>query len=224
MDAHDDAYFQVRYSTPAAAQGYRRRYETSLTKRLTTRRELQLLTRILARLGRSKDLLDVPCGNGRISATLAASTDRLIEADIGLGQVQLGRQLKDWQRPTTWLNTSIFQLPFRDDALEGVVCNRLSHHLSSREAQERVLAELLRVSRRFVVLSFFDYFSQKNLWSLLCNLIGTGPRRQAALSVKAIALWAARHGGQLVASPRLFPVGSGQRYAVLLKMPAPKTV
>ncbi len=208
--------YQQGFMDIEGATRYRRLYEGTLSKRLTTQRELRMLTRILGRLGRTTELLDLPSGNGRVSGPLADATDLLIEADVGFGQVLLGRRLADWKTPTAWMTASAFQIPLRDGAVEGVVCNRLVHHLPAAEERERLIAELLRVSRRFVVVTFFDYYSLKNLGRLARSPLG-GKRHRVAVRAADIARLAAPHGARLVASPRLYPVGSGQRYAVLVK-------
>jgi SAM-dependent methyltransferase len=215
-DGETSEAYQQGFMAIEGARRYRRLYEGRLSKRLTTRRELSVLARILTRLGRTSVLLDLPSGNGRVSEPLAASTDLLIEADMGRGQVVLGRQLAEWTTPTTWMTASAFQIPLRDGAVEGVVCNRLIHHLPSVEERERLLRELLRVSRRFVVMTFFDYYSLKNLTRLAKSIFG-GKRHRVAVSAGDIARLAAGHGARLACSPRLYPVGSGQRYAVLIK-------
>lgn len=208
--------YQQGFMDLEGARRYRRLYEGKLSKRLTTQRELRMLARILGQLGRAAELLDLPSGNGRVSGPLAAATDLLIEADVGFGQVLLGRQLADWTTPTAWMTASAFQIPLRNGAVEGVVCNRLVHHLPAPEERERLIAELLRVSRRFVVVTFFDYYSIKNLGRLARSPFG-GKRHRVAVRASDIARLAAPHGARLAASPRLYPIGSGQRYAVLVK-------
>jgi uncharacterized protein YbaR (Trm112 family) len=208
--------YREKFKTDSGAEGYRHLYEGTRAKRLTTRREKGILARLLASQGHCGSLLDIPSGNGRVSAPLAAATDLLVEADTGLGQVMLGRHLADWATPTVWMTASAFEIPLRDNAVDGAVCNRLMHHLPSAEEQERLIAELLRVSRRFVILSFFDNRSVKNILSVISGR----KRRRPGLTVDTIARMARAHGARLAASPRLFLIGSGQRYALLVKPPA----
>jgi len=130
--------YQQGFLSIEGARHYRQVYEGKWSKRMTTRREIRVLTRIMAGLGRTSVLLDLPCGNGRVSAPLAASADLLVEADLGRGQVVLGRQLADWSTPTIWMTASAFQIPFGDGAVEGTVCNRLIHHLPSSEERAQL--------------------------------------------------------------------------------------
>ncbi len=215
-DAEETSFpYREKFMEAEAARSYRRLYEGSFSKRLTTWREKRMLSRLLATQGRCQSMLDLPCGNGRVSSIFAAVSDLLIEADIGIGQVMLGRQMADWTTPTVWMTASAFEIPLRDNAVDGAVCVRLMHHLPSAAEQERLVAELLRVSRRFVLLTFFDSRSLKQLLSRVCGR----RKHRHHLSLDAIARLAEAHGGRLAASPRLFPIGTGQRYALLVKNP-----
>jgi ubiquinone/menaquinone biosynthesis C-methylase UbiE len=208
--------YQKLFLSENGAQRYRDRYMRCFAKRFTTRRELRLLRRLLASQGRCRVLLDLPSGNGRVSEPLAGQADLVIEADIGLGQVELGRQLSRVTTPQIWMTASAFNIPLRDGSVDGAVCNRLLHHLPTTEERERVIAELLRVASRFVLLTFFDYYSVKNLLRL-ARWWSHGARHKNALRVSTLAEWGRRHGARLAASPRLFLFGSGQRYALLVK-------
>lgn len=45
--------------------------------------------------------------------------------------------------------------PLRDGSVDGTVCVRLSHRLPTAAERERLLTELLRVSRRFVIMKMY---------------------------------------------------------------------
>src|SRR5262245_33373978 len=79
--------YQENHQEAARAEGYNRKYEREFWKRMSTRREHRLLQSRLRAFGRSRQLLDIPSGGGRLSAQIAPATDLLIEADIALGQV-----------------------------------------------------------------------------------------------------------------------------------------
>jgi hypothetical protein len=96
--------------------------------------------------------------------------------------------------------------------VDAAVCIRLSHHLPAQEQREDLLAELLRVARRYVVMTFFDYHSIKNI---LRRLRKSKPKLTMTLS--QVSSIAALHGAKLVACPRLSIIGSGHRYALMVK-------
>jgi ubiquinone/menaquinone biosynthesis C-methylase UbiE len=140
----------------------------------------------------------------------------MIEADVALGQLQYGRANRRSPTPQVWLTASALRIPFRDAALDGVVCIRLCHHLPHPAERERLVTELLRVARRFVLLTFFDYHSLKNLLRRIsCRFRGKRPKY--TMTRAEVCRIAARQGARLVACPPLSWIGSGHRYALLVK-------
>jgi len=184
--------YQKRYVDFEKARNYNLKYERKLLKRLSTKREYQILRRLLAKQGRCQNMLEIPCGGGRISSQLANATDLLIQADIGLA--------------------SGFRIPIRDAGVDAAVCIRLSHHLTTMEQRESLLVELLRVARRYVIMTFFDYHSIKNILRRLRN-----SKPKLTMTISQISSVAAANGARLISCPRLSIVGSGHRYALMVK-------
>ncbi len=162
--SEDSTEYQQAYQEVAEAEFYNREYERHLFKRWSTAAEYRILERLLGSQGRSEVILDIPSGGGRLSPAIVPHTDLLVEADIALGQILYGSRKPALDTPQLWMTASAFHIPFRDNAVDGTVCPRLNHHLPSAEERERLIEELLRVSRRFVVMTFFDYHSFKNWW------------------------------------------------------------
>ena len=59
--------YQQEYQQVDAAAEYNTKYQRERLKRWSTRREFQLLNRLLASQPRSRTLLELPCGGGRLS-------------------------------------------------------------------------------------------------------------------------------------------------------------
>lgn len=208
--------YQKQYQDLREAAQYNADYQQKLFKRLSTAREFSLLRRLLASQGHQQTLLDVPSGGGRLSAQMAAFTDLLIEADIAQGQVLYGRQHSHLDTPKIWMTASAFCLPFRDNSVDATVCCRLSHHLPTATERETLLAELLRVSRKFVLMTFFDYRSVKNLLRRARRPFDGQPPKMT-MKIEEVAALARRGGATLVRSPYLAPLSSGHRYALMVK-------
>ena len=207
--------YQKRYVDFEKARNYNLKYERKLLKRLSTRREYQILRRLLAKQGRCQNMLEIPCGGGRISSQLANATDLLIQADIGLGQILYGMTRKKLQITQIWMTASGFRIPIRDAGVDAAVCIRLSHHLTTMEQRESLLVELLRVARRYVIMTFFDYHSIKNTLRRLRN-----SKPKLTMTISQISSVAAANGARLISCPRLSIVGSGHRYALMVKAPS----
>lgn len=214
--ADTSADYQTWYQDLEEARRYNEAYRDRPTKRWSTRREHALLEQLLTDRGRSEVLLDLPSGGGRLSPRLAPHTDLLVEADIGFGQLMYGREEHSGTDDRVWMTASAFHIPFQDDSVDGVVCCRLCHHLPTVSERERLVAELLRVSRRFVIMTFFDFHSVKNsLRRIRRPLDGKPPKM--TMTVDRVAELAAEHGATLVAQPPLSRMFSGHRYALMVK-------
>jgi SAM-dependent methyltransferase len=211
--------YQRQYAEEGRAAEYNALYRERFTKRLSTQREYRLLTGLLGSQPRSQRLLDLPCGGGRLSPALAPFTDLLIEADIGAGQVLHAKHQSHITIPQVWLTASGFKIPLRSASVDGVVCCRLSHHLPQAEERERLVSELLRVSKRFALMTYFDYSSPKNLSRRLRAPFNHKPPK-CTMTRSRIEELAAKSGARLVACPWLSLVGSGHRFALMVKQGA----
>lgn len=214
--AQTSEQYQQCYQEENNAADYNAMYRDRWTKRISTRREFRLLTSLLATQGHSKVLLDLPCGGGRVSPPLAPHTDLLVEADIALGQVRYGRANGRVPTRQIWMTASGFHIPLRDSSVDGTVCIRLNHHLPTPAERERLVRELLRVSNRFVIMTFFDFYSLKNTLRRMRRPFDKKPPK-STMTVSELRLLARACGADLVACPALFPIGSGHRYALMVK-------
>lgn len=203
--------YQEQYQEVAEAKKYNEGYK-KLSKMINTTREHSVLDRLLHTQGRSGTLLDIPAGGGRLSPTLEKHTDLLIESDIALGQLLYGAADPALKKSAVRITASAFHIPLKSGAVDATVCCRLSHHLPTVAERERLVAELLRVSKRFVIMTFFDHDSHKNR-----RRLALGKPSKLTMTVAQVAELARRGGAELVAHPALFPFFSGHRYAVLVK-------
>jgi SAM-dependent methyltransferase len=139
-----------RYGEVAQVQAYRARSPRR------QRDEQRLLDRVLPR-DLSGWVLDAPCGAGRFSEELAHRGARPLALDLSPAMVRSAASVAAGAAVG-----ELERLPLADDAVAGVLCFRFLHHVPSPEQRRRVLAELTRVSRRFVVVSFFHPWSAHN--------------------------------------------------------------
>jgi hypothetical protein len=109
-----------------------------------------------------------------------------------------------------------FHTPLKDASVDGAVCVRLTHHLPNGSEREQLVRELLRVSRRFLIVSFFDYHSPKNTLRRLSRPLNRKPPK-STMKVGELQRLARDCGARLVESPALFLIGSGHRYALIVK-------
>lgn len=216
QQVEQSANYQAEYQQVENAAVYNLAYREKLLKRSSTRREFDLLSAHAARVGHSRVVLDLPCGGGRLTPAFADAADLVIEADIALGQVLFGRKESAVATPRFWMTASAFHIPLRDQAIDGTISVRLSHHLPTAAERERHLTELLRVSRRFVIMTFFDHYSLKN-WLRRLRRPFDRQAPKMTMTTAQVAEIARRHGARLVAAPPLSRIGSGHRYALIVR-------
>jgi len=210
-------YSEIRRK-PEKAASYNKKYEQELHKRLSNWREKRLLELLLARTGQNDLVLDVPCGAGRLSPVIAGHAGQLVEMDYSREMLKLCRANADTYKPLV-AAASAFQLPFSDRAFDLVVSIRLSHHITDREARKDHVREMLRVSRRWVLLTFFGEESLKNRLRNLYRLLGGKKRPKLTLRRSEVAEIAEQAGFRVVVSKGISPVLSGHYFTLLERRP-----
>jgi ubiquinone/menaquinone biosynthesis C-methylase UbiE len=166
-----------RFKNIATAQKYADRFERP-THRHINRREQRAVTRILTELGGISSILDMPAGAGRFLLTLVEAKRTIYEMDISHEMISLGHERvvsHSIRSAVHFVQGSAFGLPLADGSIDCIFCNRLLHHFKDGNDRVKLLAELHRVARRYVIVSFFDYHRFGRLRVLLKKLRGRNP-------------------------------------------------
>jgi len=208
--------YQAEYQTVERAAAYNHGYQRKVHKRMGTRQEWRLIRRHVDKVGRSRVILELPCGGGRITPSFADATDFIIESDIAIGQIRYARATSTLTTPRAWMTASAFHIPLRDASVDGTVCIRLAHHLPTPAERERLFKELMRVSKRFVIVTFFDHHSLKNLTRRMRHPFDKKPPKMT-MTTDRVGELARELGGRLVAAPPLNRIASGHRFALIVK-------
>jgi ubiquinone/menaquinone biosynthesis C-methylase UbiE len=137
-------------------QDYQQQRYRSLDQAWVNWREQRLLAQLLTQCQLAKGtVLDVPCGYSRLAPLYARLGITALGADVSYDMAHLAaasHARHGWQR---WLCADVLALPFIDSVFDGVLCIRLLHHRYNDAERQRILGELARVSRRFVIISFY---------------------------------------------------------------------
>jgi len=201
------------YGAEAAAR-YAREKEGA---RAAHRAECALAARALARVPREETLLDVPCGTARMSSALARlGFARLACADVSPAMLDLARErLRRESLRFPLVRADVEALPFAARSFDTVFCFRLFHHLPDDELRRTVAAELCRVSRRRVVVSYLDaraFTSRKRALELKLR---PRPTSRFAQTPRAAAEFFTAQGLRLVADLARLPLWHSLRVLVL---------
>ena len=208
--------YEGRYQDLQDATRYNKSYKQKMSKRWSTIREFSLLKRLLSSQPASRVLLDLPCGGGRLSPALVPFTDTLVEADVALGQVLHAKSHALAGAGQIWMTASALKIPLQDNSVDGVVSCRLSHHLPEAEDRDQLVRELLRVSSRFVIMTYFDYSSIKNSIRRIRRPFNKKLPKMTMRHSRLREL-AAEQNARLVSAPWLAFFSSGHRYAMMVK-------
>lgn len=139
------------------ASHYEAHHTERLRTRLTTWRERQCLRHALRDAGRPPRALDLPCGTGRFwPAFERAGVRELIAADGSAAMVEIaGGHRTAAGLPQRLLQCSAFDIPLADGSVDFAACLRFYHHLGRPADRQALLAELGRVSTRYVAISLW---------------------------------------------------------------------
>ncbi|MGH9368166.1 MAG: class I SAM-dependent methyltransferase [Thermoanaerobaculia bacterium] len=216
---------KTHYRSSEIAESYDSwRYETSRGRR-RNRRDLAAIGRALAEAQRRGapigSGLDLPCGTGRLIPLLRQRRIRAVGADISLEMMFVARRKFGAALPLA--QCSAEQIPHRDGAFDCVFSIRFMFHLD-HGARLRILREMGRVSRRWLVV---DFRHRYNLRSLLWRAAGRiGLRRDIPFrfSRRGLAEELRQSGLELVAiyPPRRFVGFFSDKWIVLAEKLGPK--
>ncbi|MEQ1893157.1 MAG: class I SAM-dependent methyltransferase [Planctomycetota bacterium] len=118
---------------------------------------------------------------------------------------------------TELLLGDLARLPFADRSFDAVVCCRLLHHLERAEDLARVVAELVRVSRDLVLVTYWDAAALP-AWRRRLLPARRAPRRFARARVELETLFE-RAGAPVVARAWSLRFVSRQAYLVARRRP-----
>ncbi len=192
------------WSAPDSGRRYR---GARFRSRRARERDPGLIARVLDRHGVHGPVLDAPSGTGRLERALA-------RAGHPVAAIELSEQMLAEDPRRLRARGSIFALPVADGAFDTVVCCRFLHHLREPADLERAVGELVRASRRLVVVSFWDAGSLPELRRRL----GLKPREaRVAVGRRRLAELFTRHGAPIVDWEQSLRFVSQQTFAVARK-------
>jgi 2-polyprenyl-3-methyl-5-hydroxy-6-metoxy-1,4-benzoquinol methylase len=102
-------------------------------------------------------VLDVPCGGGRVGIWLAQNGYTVTVADLSEPMLNIARQNVRLESVDVEVQRQDIEcLQYAAQSFDAVISFRLFHHFPNAEIRARAIAELCRVARRHVLLSYFS--------------------------------------------------------------------
>jgi ubiquinone/menaquinone biosynthesis C-methylase UbiE len=184
-----------RYQDVAVAEGYDSwRYETARGQR-RNRRDLAAVGRAVdeaaRRGGPIGSAVDLPCGTGRLVPLLSGRHIAASGADVSLEMLLVARRKLGAGFPLFQCSAAAIPLP--DASCDAVFAIRFLFHLD-REARGRVLTEMRRVARRWVVADFRHRYNFRYLGWRIRHALGLLPEMQFRFSRRDLDHELARAG------------------------------
>lgn len=210
-----------RFNSIEGAQNYANKFETRWEERLRNRSEQKLIESVVSLLP-NEDLsglvLDMPCGVGRFYSVLHSRAPRVVQADWSQPMLHAARAVSSGSA-AGYVRLRATELPFADQQFDLILSVRLCHHLPSFEERHTYIAELLRVSRKWVILSYLDTDSPHNRYRSTTRWMAGKPPKWHMPEEELEAI-ASEKGYVVVKSTLLSRFFSGQRYAILMQTSA----
>lgn len=164
-----DEQILARYNSDEGAQDYLQKFQRHWTERVNNWHEQRLIRRFLRKVSsidRNGLALDLPCGYGRLYSIVRELGLPVVEADWSFPLLAAARSIHANRYRTgpaqNYVRATALAMPFKARAFEFVLSARLSHHIREHEQRLRHVREVLRVSGKWAMLTYFDTASVKN--------------------------------------------------------------
>lgn len=166
MTMQDSSYTTIRerFNDAAVARTYVRKKNALDSSK--NRREMDCIVRALDGVAAGSRVLDLPCGSGRLEGMLLARGYQVVAADYSLPMIEAAKAYyreqsldADAAARLTFEQQDVLATTFDDDSFDVVICNRLLHHYPQADTRRAVLAELRRICRGKLVVSYYDRFA-----------------------------------------------------------------
>ncbi len=138
-------------------------------------RELQCILACASLIRTCGNVLDLPCGTGRITRHLVKMGFRLTSADSSDTMLSIARDRyqrylydnKGWAPSVTFDRRDVLATGYDTDQFDGVLCIRLLHHFAEAETRRAALREMARICRGQIVVTFLNSFALNHYASAL---------------------------------------------------------
>lgn len=109
----------------------------------------------------ARSVLDAGCGEGFLVHYLARKDPRLRLTGVDVREEAIAHARNRYPDAARFRKGSLYKLPFSDNSFDAVLCSEVLEHM---EDVDRVLQELKRVTRRYVIVTaarepFFKWFT-----------------------------------------------------------------
>lgn len=161
--------------------------------------EMKLLDRTFTLIPKEHTVLDVPCGGGRVFLRLAGHGYKVMGADLSDAMIAYAQQNADQAGLGIKVDKQdIEALTYADRSVDTIVCFRLFQHFPTPAIRQRAVSEMCRVSRQYVVMSYFSPYSWTQAKDMLKDKLGIRKLRKYPTSLTEVEGYFEKCGYRLV--------------------------
>jgi SAM-dependent methyltransferase len=155
----------------------------------THRRESGIVDHFFRIIGRVDRVLDIPCGAGRFQKQLLGKAGALLEMDYSQAMTRKSREnfQKDRENDPARVRFSvgsILDIPCADKRSDVVFSMRIYHHFPDIGDRVNILRELKRAGRKWIILSFYNFWSYQHMRRLMKNARSRRQSRRYAITLR----------------------------------------
>ncbi len=155
------AYKREFYRDPEVAADYDRHRFATLARARRNARKWRAIEIALREAGPVESVLDVPCGTGRFTGTLADRGLLVVASDISIEMMRVSAgKAAGHAGVAGHVQADAERLPLRTGAVDCVLSIRFLFHCDAA-TRVRILREMKRVSRRWLVVDYRHRYSYR---------------------------------------------------------------
>lgn len=165
------AYKREFYRDSAVAADYDRHRFATFARLRRNARKWRAIEIALGEAGSVQSVLDVPCGTGRFTGTLADRGLLVVASDISIEMMRVSAtKTAGNPRVTGHVQADAERLPLKTGSVDCVMSIRFLFHCDAA-TRVRILREMKRVSRRWLVVDYRHRYSYRWIkWRALTAL------------------------------------------------------
>ncbi|OGV76330.1 MAG: hypothetical protein A3I83_05265 [Methylotenera sp. RIFCSPLOWO2_02_FULL_45_14] len=161
--------------------------------------EMKLLDRAFSIIPKTLEVIDLPCGGGRVFLRLASHGYKVRAGDLSPEMIKIAQKNADEAGlGITVDHADVENLHYADKSIDAIVCFRLFQHFPTPAIRQRAVREMCRVAKQYVVMSYFSPYSYTQAKLILREKLGGRKLRKYPTSLKEVEGYFANSGYRLV--------------------------
>jgi SAM-dependent methyltransferase len=153
--------FKGIWNTHIKAVAYRNgRFSHSRKWLWIDRQERAIVAQFLSTLPKGSQVLDIPCGAGRLVSLFQEAGITYFGADISFSMVNLAKDIFD---SIPFLLADAMRLPFIEGEFDALISVRLLHRIQEQELRVKMLTEMARIVHGPLLVTYYTRWNLRGI-------------------------------------------------------------